>query len=129
VFSEDSAKVLVVDDDPSITEIVDAFLSTAGYEVKVENTSQGAVDIAKQWKPDIMLLDIMMPVMDGYDVCAALKSEPATEDIPIVFLTGKDASEDKGRSFKAGGNLFVKKPFSCERLLDIVKIVLMSVSK
>ena len=129
MFSEDNAKVLVVDDDPDITEIVDAFLSTAGYEVKVENSSEGAITVAKNWKPDVMLLDIMMPVMDGYDVCALLKNDTATEDIPIIFLTGKDANEDRGRSFKAGGSLFVKKPFSCERLLDIVKIVLMSVSK
>lgn len=129
MFSENSARVLVVDDDPGITEIVDAFLSTAGYEVKVENTAPGAIETAKNWKPDIILLDIMMPVMDGYDVCNTLKNEQVTATIPVVFLTGKDANEDKGRGFKAGGNLFVKKPFSCERLLDIVKIVLMSVSK
>ena len=129
MFSDVAAKVLVVDDDPGITEIVDAFLSTAGYEVKVENTSDGAIQCAKNWKPDVILLDIMMPVMDGYDVCASLKNNQSTADIPVVFLTGKDASEDRGRSFKAGGNLFVKKPFSCERLLDIVKIVLLSVNK
>ncbi|MEW5701192.1 MAG: response regulator [Candidatus Zixiibacteriota bacterium] len=129
MFRDMNAKVLVVDDEPGITEIVDAFLTTAGYDVAVENTSAGAIKRAREWKPDIILLDIMMPEMDGYDVCAALKKQPATADIPVVFLTGKDASDDQGRSFRAGGNLFVKKPFSCERLLDIVKIVLLSVSR
>ncbi len=129
MFRDTNAKIMVVDDEPGITEIVDAFLTTAGYEVAVENTSEGALKRAKAWVPDIILLDIMMPVMDGYDVCAALKKDQRTADIPVVFLTGKDARDDQGRSFKSGGNLFVKKPFSCERLLDIVKIVLLSVNK
>ena len=129
MFKDTNAKILVVDDEPGITEIVDAFLTTAGYEVLVENTSEGAIKKAKEWKPDIMLLDIMMPVMDGYDVCAALKKDARTADIPIIFLTGKDSRDDQGRSFRSGGNLFVKKPFSCERLLDIVKIVLLSVNR
>jgi two-component system alkaline phosphatase synthesis response regulator PhoP len=129
MFRDTNAKVLVVDDEPGITEIVDAFLTTAGYEVAVENTSEGGLKRAKEWVPDIILLDIMMPVMDGYDVCAVLKKDTRTVDIPVVFLSGKDSRDDQGRSFKSGGNLFVKKPFSCERLLDIVKIVLLSVNK
>jgi two-component system OmpR family response regulator len=129
MFHEHSAKVLVVDDDPGITEIVDAFLSTAGYDVSVENTSESAIRKAKEWRPDVILLDIMMPHMDGYDVAETLKDEKSMQQTPIIFLTGKDAEEDQGRSFRAGGNLYVKKPFSCERLLDIVKIVLMSVNK
>jgi DNA-binding response OmpR family regulator len=128
MFNE-SAKILAIDDEPEITEIVDAFLTTAGYEVAVENSSQGGIRRAKEFKPDLILLDIMLPVMDGYDVCNALKKDPATASIPVVFLTGKDARDDQGRSFKAGCDLFVKKPFSCERLLDIVRIVLLSVNK
>jgi len=128
MFNE-SAKILVIDDEPEITEIVDAFLTTAGYEVAVENSSPGGIRRAKEFKPDLILLDIVLPGMDGYDVCNLLKKDAVTADIPIVFLTGKDARDDQGRSFKAGCDLFVKKPFSCERLLDIVKIVLLSVNK
>lgn len=128
MFNE-SAKILVVDDEPEITEIVDAFLTTAGYEVAVENSSAGGIQRAKDFKPDLILLDIMMPVMDGYEVCNVLKKDANTAPIPVVFLTGKDARDDQGRSFKSGCDLFVKKPFSCERLLDIVKIVLLSVNK
>ncbi len=125
----ESAKILVVDDEPEITEIVDAFLTTAGYEVAVENSSAGGIRRAKEFHPDLILLDIMMPNMDGYEVCNVLKKDSATAEIPVVFLTGKDARDDQGRSFKSGCDLFVKKPFSCERLLDIVKIVLLSVNK
>lgn len=128
MFAED-ARILVIDDEREITEIVDAFLTTAGYEVAVENTAQGGIERAKSFKPHLILLDIMMPGMDGYSVCNQFKQDAATADIPIVFLTGKDAREDQGRSFKSGCDLFVKKPFSCERLLDIVRIVLLSVSK
>jgi DNA-binding response OmpR family regulator len=128
MFAED-ARILVIDDEREITEIVDAFLTTAGYEVAVENTAQTGIERAKSFKPHLILLDIMMPGMDGYSVCNQLKQDTTTADIPVVFLTGKDAREDQGRSFKSGCDLFVKKPFSCERLLDIVRIVLLSVSK
>src|SRR3972149_4601650 len=75
MFRDTNAKVLVVDDEPGITEIVDAFLTTAGYEVSVENSSESGIKRAKTWKPDVILLDIMMPVMDGYDVCSHLKKD------------------------------------------------------
>jgi DNA-binding response OmpR family regulator len=122
-------KILVIDDEPEITDIVKAFLTNAGYEVMVENSPVNSIEKARKFKPALVLLDIMMPFMDGYEVCAALKKEPATAGIPVLFLTGKDASDDGGRVFKSGGDLFVKKPFSCERLLQMVKMVLMSVTK
>ncbi len=122
-------KVLVVDDEPEITDIIETFLETAGYEVKSENSSMVGIERAKTFLPDLVLLDIMMPFMDGYDICAELKKDQKTKDIPVVFLTGKDARADEGRSFKVGGVLYIKKPFSCERLLDIVKMVLLTVEK
>jgi two-component system alkaline phosphatase synthesis response regulator PhoP len=122
----DNAKVLVIDDEPEITEIVQTFLSEAGYQVLVENSSKNAVEKAHGFKPDVVLLDIMMPGMDGYNICQELKKDPEFADTPIIFLTGKDRGDDMGRSFKSGGDMFIKKPFSCERLLEIVNIVLMS---
>ena len=125
----DNAKVLVVDDEPEITEIVQAFLGEAGYQVLVENSSQNAVEKARKFKPDVILLDIMMPDIDGYDICQELKKDPKFADTPIIFLTGKGRSDDMGRSFKSGGDMFIKKPFSCERLLEIINIVLMSTDR
>jgi two-component system alkaline phosphatase synthesis response regulator PhoP len=124
-----TAKVLVVDDEPEITEIVETFLTEAGYKVTVENSSAKAIGKARAIKPDVILLDIMMPGVDGYDICQELKKDPEFATVPIIFLTGKDRNDDMGRSFKSGGDMFIKKPFSCERLLEIVNIVLMSTGK
>lgn len=121
-----TARVLVIDDEPEITDIVETFLTEAGYTVTVENSSRRAVSKAREFKPDVVILDIMMPDMDGYQVCQDMKQDPNLAGTPIVFLTGKDRSDDMGRSFKAGGDMFIKKPFSCERLLEIVNIVIMS---
>ena len=87
------------------------------------------LEMAAKFNPDMILLDIMMPGTDGYSICNRLKEDPATRNIPVVFLTGKDRADDQGRSFKVGGDLFIKKPFSCERLLEIVNIILMSSAK
>lgn len=124
-----TAKVLVVDDEPEITEIVETFLSENGFEVAIENEPGKAIQKARSFKPDVILLDIMMPGVDGYDICQALKNDPQFSNVPVIFLTGKDRTDDMGRSFKSGGDMFIKKPFSCERLLEIVSIVLMSTGK
>jgi DNA-binding response OmpR family regulator len=124
-----TAKILVIDDEPEITDIVETFLTESGYTVEVENTSKNAMEKARHFKPDVILLDIMMPDIDGYNVCQEIKNDPALTHIPVIFLTGKDRNDDMGRSFKAGGDMFIKKPFSCERLLEIVNIVIMSTNK
>ncbi len=124
----DSAKILVIDDEPEITEIVETFLTEAGYRVAVENSPANATAKAKEFQPNVILLDIMMPGSDGYAVCQELKRDPALADTPVIFLTGKDREDDRGRSFQSGGDMYIKKPFSCERLLEIVNIVLMSIS-
>lgn len=120
------SRILVVDDEPQVTEIIDAFLTNAGHQVIVENNAESGLKKARNIKPDIILLDIMMPGIDGYSICNDLKNDPGTANIPVVFLTGKDRADDMGRSFKVGGDMFIKKPFSCERLLEIVNIILMS---
>lgn len=124
-----SAKILVIDDEAEITEIIETFLKDTGYEVLTENSSVMGIERAKSFKPDLILLDIMMPFMDGYEVCDELKKSKETENIPVIFLTGKDAKSDEGRSFQVGGDMYIKKPFSCDRLLEIVRIVLMSINK
>jgi len=123
-----SAKILIIDDEPEITEIVETFLTEAGYQVAVENSPLKAVSKAKKFKPDVVLLDIMMPGSDGYAVCRELRQDPDFAETPIIFLTGKDREDDQGKSFQSGGDMYIKKPFSCERLLEIVNIVLMSIS-
>jgi DNA-binding response OmpR family regulator len=123
------ARVLVIDDEPEITDIIETFLENAGYEVKSENSSDLGIQTAKTLLPDLILLDIMMPILDGYEICTELKRCEKTKNIPVVFLTGKDARSDEGRSFRVGGVLYIKKPFSCERLLNIVKMVIQTAEK
>ena len=123
------AKVQVIDDEPEITEIVDEFLKSAGFAVVTENSSIMGVERAKTYMPDVILLDIMMPGMDGYQICEELKRNPDTKDIPVVFLTGKDSREDHNKSFSVGGDLFIKKPFSGDRLIEIINVVLVSLGK
>ncbi|MCK4857225.1 MAG: response regulator [candidate division Zixibacteria bacterium] len=124
-----TARILVIDDEPEITDILDTFLTNAGHTVAAENSATKGIERAKSFKPDMVFLDIMMPEMDGYEICQALKKDPETENIPVVFLTGKDTTDDQGKSFKSGGDMFVKKPFVCERLLEVVNLVLLSLSK
>ncbi|MGI0022075.1 MAG: response regulator, partial [Nitrososphaeraceae archaeon] len=120
----DSAKILVIDDESEILDIISEFLKKEGYIVMTESSSARGIEKAESLRPDLILLDIIMPVMDGYEVCKALKNNESTKNIPVIFLTGKDVNEDRHKSFQVGGDMFIKKPFTGESLLGIVKIVL-----
>jgi len=122
-------KVLVIDDEPEITDIIEAYMTSSGYKVIVENSSVMGIERAKTYKPDVILLDIMMPYMDGYEVCEEMRKNEATKSIPVLFLTGKDPADDHGKTWEVGGNMFIKKPFSCERLLNMVNAVMGTLSK
>lgn len=128
-LSGNSAKILVIDDEPEITDIIQEFLKNEGYQVMLENSSVMGIERAKTFRPDLILLDIMMPIMDGYEVCNELKKNKVTKDIPVIFLTGKDVKDDNRKSFQVGGDMYIKKPFSGERLLEIIKIVLMTLNR
>jgi len=120
----DSAKILVIDDEPEVLELVSEFLKREGYDVMTEASSTKGIEKAKSFHPDLILLDIIMPKLDGYEVCKLLKKNESTKNIPVIFLTGKDVSEDHHKSFQVGGDMFIKKPFSRESLTRIVKLVL-----
>jgi DNA-binding response OmpR family regulator len=122
-------RILVIDDEPEITEIIKAYMSNAGYEVEVENEPQNGIQDARNFKPNVIILDIQMPFMDGYDVCSQLRADPDTAETPVLFLTGKDVREDRGKAFGVGGDFYIKKPFSCERLLQMVKTIMVTVNK
>ena len=124
--SDRTTRVLVIDDEPEVTAVIDEFLQSAGYQVTTLNSTQFWQDAFNEFQPDVLLLDIMMPGEDGYAICSQLKADPSTATIPVVFLTGKGRTDDQGRSFKAGADMFIKKPFSCERLLGIIDIVVSS---
>lgn len=116
-----SADILVVDDKPDNLRLLSSILTNEGFKVRKVLSGQLAVDAAQIHPPDLILLDIMMPQPDGYQVCQDLKANPCTADIPIIFLSALDTVADKIKAFTAGGVDFISKPFQQEEVLARVK--------
>jgi CheY-like chemotaxis protein len=110
-------KILVADDEPSVLEAVVETLQDT-YEVLTAKDGQEVFDVLKKTKPDVILLDMMMPIMDGIEVCKKLKKDEETAMIPVMFLTAKGQITDIERGFTVGGDSYIVKPFSPTRLLE-----------
>ncbi len=104
--------VLVVDDMPRNLQILSTILDNEGYDITFANNGRQAIEVANSASPDLILLDVMMPEMDGFEACKILKSTEKTKDIPIIFITGRSQSEDIIEGFKAGAVDYVTKPFN-----------------
>src|SRR6204780_2169724 len=104
------ARLLVVEDEPNILELLAASLRYAGFEVITAAAGTEAVQAAQRHRPDLIVLDVMLPDMDGFDVIRRLRGGGAR--IPVVFLTARDSTEDKIRGLTLGGDDYVTKPFS-----------------
>jgi len=109
------ARLLVVEDEPNILELLSASLRYAGFDVVTAAAGTEAVQAAQRHRPDLIVLDVMLPDMDGFDVIRRLRGGGAR--IPVVFLTARDATEDKIRGLTLGGDDYVTKPFSLEEVL------------
>ena len=103
--------LLVVDDTPANLNLLAGLLNTE-YRVKLANAGARALEIALREPPDLVLLDVMMPEMDGFEVCRRLKADPRTRDVPVIFVTAMSQPEDEARGFDAGGADFIHKPIS-----------------
>ncbi|AFY80998.1 hybrid sensor histidine kinase/response regulator [Oscillatoria acuminata] len=115
------AKILVVDDTPDNLRVLSAILSEQGYQVGKALNGQVALMASKQLKPDLILLDINMPQMNGYEVCKHLKSNSETGDIPIIFISALDDVLDKVKAFEMGGLDYITKPFQSAEVISRVK--------
>jgi adenylate cyclase len=115
--SHGGGTVLIVDDTPGNLRLLSAALVQQGYAVRNAINGSLALSGAKTIRPDLILLDIMMPGMDGYEVCRRLKLDPQTQDIPIIFISAIDGSVDKVKAFEVGGVDYVSKPFQIEEVL------------
>lgn len=115
-----NAKILVVDDDHSIADSIEALLKSSGYAVLRANDGQQAVELAQKESPALLVLDLLMPKMSGFEVCSALKSAPATNKISILVLTALGQMADVEKAFALGANDYLIKPFESERLLKKV---------
>ena len=117
----DRATVLAVDDTPDNLALVSGVLKDI-YKVQVANSGERALKLVKGGHlPDLILLDIMMPGMDGYEVCRRLKADPKTRDIPVIFLTAKSTIEDEQMGFELGAADYITKPFSPPIMLARIK--------
>ena len=114
-------KILIVDDIPTNIQVLGSVLRKAGYEVAFTDNGLDAIKKARSIKYDLILLDIMMPQMDGFEVCKILKSHPESDDIPIIFLTAKTDSESLVKGFELGAVDYLTKPFKSPELLARVK--------
>ncbi|MCK4545972.1 MAG: response regulator [Candidatus Eisenbacteria sp.] len=117
-------KILVVDDERYILHILDFSLGAEGYEVITAGDGEQAVERSKADRPDLIVMDIMMPKMDGFEACKKIKSNPDTKDIPVIMLTAKGRETDRKRGVDAGADDYVTKPFSPAKLIERVQGVL-----
>jgi two-component system OmpR family response regulator len=117
-----ATKVLVVDDEPSITDLVSMALRYEQFDVRVAGNGREALATVEEFAPDLAVLDVMMPGIDGFEVARRLRNQGAR--LPILFLTARDATEDKIRGLTLGGDDYMTKPFSVEELVARIRAIL-----
>lgn len=109
-FSQEDS-ILIVDDTPENLKLLSGMLSTAGYKVNLAPSGKLALRFIESHLPDLILLDIIMPQMDGYEVCQQLKNSDRTQDIPVIFISALQETIDKVKAFSIGGVDYITKPF------------------
>ena len=124
--SPDAHRVLVVDDEPNIVDVVSMALRFQGFAVESAGTGAEAISKVSSFKPQLIVLDVMLPDMEGFDVATRLERRAGTRSprVPIIYLTARDATEDKIRGLTLGGDDYVTKPFSLEELVARIRSIL-----
>ena len=117
-------KILVVDDEIYIVHILDFSLGMEGYDVVTATDGEQAIEKAAREKPDLIVLDIMMPKLDGYETCKLLKADPATRAIPVILLSAKGRNVDQKVGFEVGADDYITKPFSPRKLVERINSIL-----
>ena len=117
-------RILVVDDEIYIVHILDFSLGMEGYEVVTALDGEQALERVAEQKPDLIVLDIMMPKLDGYETCKVLKSREDTRDIPVILLSAKGRNVDQKTGFEVGADDYITKPFSPRKLVERINAIL-----
>ena len=117
-------RILVVDDEIYIVHILDFSLGMEGYEVVTALDGEQALEKARAEKPDLIVLDIMMPKLDGYETCKRLKADATTKDIPVILLSAKGRNVDQKVGFEVGADDYITKPFSPRKLVERINAIL-----
>ena len=117
-------RILVVDDEIYIVHILDFSLGMEGYEVLTALDGEQALEKARAEKPDLIVLDIMMPKLDGYETCKRLKADADTKDVPVILLSAKGRNVDQKVGFEVGADDYITKPFSPRKLVERINAIL-----
>jgi len=125
----EKAKILLVDDEESIVEMVRKRLEASGYDVVVAMDGQEALDKARKENPDLIILDLMLPKMNGYEVCTMLKQDEQYKKIPILLFTARAQQKDEELGYECGADGFIRKPFEAQELLKQIRSLLAGVVK
>lgn len=118
------ATILVIDDDELVSQTLQRALKMYGYHVMVAKSGTEGLQLARRHRPDLFVLDIIMPGADGYQVCRQIRGDPLLTDLPVLFLTAKGKDEDKIEGFRAGADDYMSKPFNMEELQLRVEAIL-----
>jgi DNA-binding response OmpR family regulator len=119
--SMDKKRILIVDDEPDLVETLQVRLAQENYECLTANDGHNGFELARTEKPDLVILDIMLPRMDGYKVARLLKFQKELKHIPIIMLSARDRDEDRHMGEQTGANYYITKPFSMDKLVTTVK--------
>jgi DNA-binding response OmpR family regulator len=122
-------KILIAEDEPDIRDLIAFTLRFAGYEVATANNGEEAVQMASREFPDLILMDVRMPRMTGYDACRVMKADPELKDIPIVFLSAKGQESEIKTGMDVGAEDYLLKPFAPDQLTDRVRAILAKFGK
>lgn len=117
-------KILVIDDDETLAIVVRELLTDRGFEVIAANTGDDGLKLVKEYKPDLILLDVMLPDFDGYTLCRVFRQSKNTATIPIIMLTAKDKTDEKIAGLRTGADDYISKPFNGDELAERIKSVL-----
>ena len=117
-------RILVIDDEPDVTELLKFKLEQEGYACEVLNDSLAFIGEARKFKPDLLIFDIMMPELNGIQLCRIVRSDPTMKHIPIIFLTARGETEDRVRGLEQGADDYISKPFNMKELLLRIKNLL-----
>ena len=114
-------RILIVDDEPNIVTSLEFLMRGSSYEVRVARNGEEALRRAESFRPDLILLDVMMPQRSGFEVCQKIRENPAFRDVKIVMLTAKGRNAERDRGLNLGANAYVTKPFSTKELMNTVR--------
>jgi DNA-binding response OmpR family regulator len=117
-------EILIVDDEPDVVVPIQFLMEQQGYFVMVAERGEDALDLIYQYKPDLVILDILLPGIDGYEVCEIIRLDPSCRDVKIIFLTARDREVDIAKGLSLGADAYITKPFSNTELVAKVKELL-----